>query len=356
MSKLKLKSLLEGYAWERNADGSLPTLADTTAAHARKMQEDYYGNRRPKFGPGSPYNDEPGFGRNTPDRSKIVNTEWDAIVDEYNNKPGFKVETSTKPGLYNASITNTETGDYFEVTFKRQNWTYYAKIGGKGMMFVDKPNADAQTQLIDKFNEVCGNVTEAVDQEEADRRWNDPIRMGMRDISKPATTKSAKAPRNFYREKLTALEAQRKQLEFDMEQEAEPEGGPIADYYGDALNHIDQQIDSIRKKMNTNEVSESETEPRWQDSDGDGKWYEPEDVNEAAYKNSTNNELASHIGQLKSEIKAEKDPKKLDLLRQDLKDCEAELKSRKQNEGLTPRDLDLIAKFKKNLNESATRY
>ena len=31
---MKLKNiLLEGYAWERRADGSLPTLSDTTAAH-----------------------------------------------------------------------------------------------------------------------------------------------------------------------------------------------------------------------------------------------------------------------------------------------------------------------------------
>ena len=30
---MKLKQLLEGYAWERKADGSLPTLSDTTAAH-----------------------------------------------------------------------------------------------------------------------------------------------------------------------------------------------------------------------------------------------------------------------------------------------------------------------------------
>lgn len=30
---LKLKSLLEGYAWERRADGSLPTLKDAIAVH-----------------------------------------------------------------------------------------------------------------------------------------------------------------------------------------------------------------------------------------------------------------------------------------------------------------------------------
>ena len=29
----KLKQLLEGYAWERRADGSLPTLSDVTTIH-----------------------------------------------------------------------------------------------------------------------------------------------------------------------------------------------------------------------------------------------------------------------------------------------------------------------------------
>jgi hypothetical protein len=100
---------------------------------------------------------------------------------------------------------------------------------------------------------------EAVSQEEADKRWNDPIQMGMRNISKPATSNSTKAPSNFYREKLTALKAQRKQIEFDMEQEAEPEGGPIAEYYGEALQSVDDQIDAITQKMNTNESIEEAT-------------------------------------------------------------------------------------------------
>lgn len=36
---MKLKSLLEGYAWERKADGSLPTLADAAATHAKNIEE-----------------------------------------------------------------------------------------------------------------------------------------------------------------------------------------------------------------------------------------------------------------------------------------------------------------------------
>ena len=36
---LKLKALLEGHAWERKADGSLPTLQDAIAVHAAKLTE-----------------------------------------------------------------------------------------------------------------------------------------------------------------------------------------------------------------------------------------------------------------------------------------------------------------------------
>jgi hypothetical protein len=36
---LKLKALLEGYAWERKADGSLPTLRDAIATHRTNLSE-----------------------------------------------------------------------------------------------------------------------------------------------------------------------------------------------------------------------------------------------------------------------------------------------------------------------------
>jgi len=39
MSKIKLKSLLEGQSWERKADGSLPTLADAIKTHQANLNE-----------------------------------------------------------------------------------------------------------------------------------------------------------------------------------------------------------------------------------------------------------------------------------------------------------------------------
>ena len=51
--------------------------------------------------------------------------------------------------------------------------------------------------------------------------------------------------------KIAFLEKEREQLMRDMEQEAEPEGGPIADEYGRKLNRIDQSIAKLkgRKEM-----------------------------------------------------------------------------------------------------------
>ena len=48
-----------------------------------------------------------------------------------------------------------------------------------------------------------------------------------------------------------------------------------------------------------------------------------------SYTDATNNELASYIGTLQNEIGAEKDPKKLAMLKQDLKDIKLELEKRK---------------------------
>jgi len=48
---------------------------------------------------------------------------------------------------------------------------------------------------------------------------------------------------------IEGLEAKREQLMMDMEEEAEPEGGPIADEYGAELNRIDKFIGEKRKAI-----------------------------------------------------------------------------------------------------------
>jgi hypothetical protein len=96
-------------------------------------------------------------------------------------------------------------------------------------------------------------LTPNTKMEEADMDINDPVLMKARaaafqrtqpklEIPKPVKTINPdyKAVKNA--DKIRALKKQRAQLMIDMEQEAEPEGGPIANRYGALLNKIDQAI------------------------------------------------------------------------------------------------------------------
>jgi hypothetical protein len=206
---IKLKNILaEGFAWERKANGSLPTLADTTAAYEAKMREQAELNMP--------------FNGGTED-----------VEDEVEHEE--EVDESAKPDYIDADGDGDE-----EESMKKA--------------FKDKK---AKNESINELSD-----------EEIDARWNTPQQRWQRQFNTsqmatdtkssnmPNSSKSSeKAPSDFYREKLAALKAQRKQIEFDMEQEAEPEGGPVADYYGEALQHIDDQIDSIKDKMHKNESS-----------------------------------------------------------------------------------------------------
>jgi hypothetical protein len=99
---------------------------------------------------------------------------------------------------------------------------------------------------IQKIKEFFSKSLEEVD-------INDPILMKaraaayQRTLPKPKPIKTInpdyKAIKNA--DKIKALKMQRAQLMRDMEQEAEPEGGPIADRYGRELNKIDQAISML---------------------------------------------------------------------------------------------------------------
>jgi len=84
---------------------------------------------------------------------------------------------------------------------------------------------------------------------------NDPVLMKARAAKmkanqpKKSINPNYKAVKNA--SKIAFLKKEREQLMRDMEQEAEPEGGPIADEYGDKLNKIDAAIAKLsgRKEM-----------------------------------------------------------------------------------------------------------
>ena len=91
----------------------------------------------------------------------------------------------------------------------------------------------------------------------AEMDMNDPVMMRMRAAKMkasqptPEKTTNPNYPSNKNAAKLAFLKKERAQLMRDMEQEAEPEGGPIADEYGSKLNRIDAAIAKLegRKEM-----------------------------------------------------------------------------------------------------------
>jgi len=100
----------------------------------------------------------------------------------------------------------------------------------------------------------------SIDDELQEMDMNDPVLMKTRAAKNRAAqakhpdTKFAVGKQNNIERaaKIKDLERKRDQVMRDMEQEAEPEGGPIADKYGTVLNKIDQVLLKLRGPKNVN--------------------------------------------------------------------------------------------------------
>jgi hypothetical protein len=88
---------------------------------------------------------------------------------------------------------------------------------------------------------------------------NDPILMKLR-AKKDLPTKISNTPIQSSASKsyIDSLLKKRAEIMRDMEQEAEPEGGPIADMYGDQLDKIDRQLAKLRESTITSSANQDE--------------------------------------------------------------------------------------------------
>lgn len=117
---------------------------------------------------------------------------------------------------------------------------------------LEKVGAAMDLELVsyEKSSNVVVAVYEAKD-------FNDPILMKLRaaqmkrDAKKSGPTKKEMSPANA--KKLAKLQDERAQLMRDMEQEAEMEGGKVADMYGDKLNKIDKEISKLQESVEVDE-------------------------------------------------------------------------------------------------------
>ena len=165
---------------------------------------------------------------------------------------------------------NIKVGDMVKVdgggTYKRVEGT----VGGyPAFVRVENGKEGKQKTGLVGFVKIT-KVEEAIDV-------NDPVLMKMRsalskskELSKRKTDNISGDPNDrFFKKnmdrlkKLDALKKKRAQIMRDMEQEAEPEGGPIADKYGDMLNKIDKAIDLLSPQKKGDEyMSKDEIERR----------------------------------------------------------------------------------------------
>mgnify|MGYP003624611510 CR=1 FL=1 len=103
---------------------------------------------------------------------------------------------------------------------------------------------------------------------------NDPVMMRAR-ASQMKADKEAKRKANridgneamYLRGEIADLKDEIKQIYIDMEQEAEPEGGSIADMYGDLLNKAEAKLADMQSKLDDYDMNEYSSEGEGGDED-----------------------------------------------------------------------------------------
>lgn len=202
----------------------------------------YGGNRtRSKFYKGSIHNDEPfDFRDDKPARVNTpVSSKWDALMDRVNSDPRFKTETDGET----YQITDTRGRNLIWQLYRSKSGLSWKGIGRASSEHPHPRQFNDVDALIKNFYEVTGlqpdsAVIESVITEEEYKVAGRPVT-----LIKHGTEDQTKWEVKF-------------------------ENGAVKQY-ADVISLI-----KPRPKLQ---------EPRWQDNDGDGKWYEKgDDVKESA--------------------------------------------------------------------------
>ena len=149
-------------------------------------------------------------------------------VANWAEKSGKKIRGGTAIG---------KNYDTLILDLSHQDSAIYINIPEETVELYGEPVFDAKS-----FAKVLASQSSDENLSEIDR--NDPNLMAMRakkDAPKPKSHKP-----NLNQSKIKMLLKKKAEVERDMEQEAEPEGGPIADKYGDTLNRIHKAIAKLK--------------------------------------------------------------------------------------------------------------
>jgi hypothetical protein len=197
--------------------------------------------------------------------------DFDVLVTALEDSLGIEIERSLRSGKYNG-----REGHYLR-TPDVGTWTENAKEAITRAL--DKASAKAQDHTFefagvsdyelepgerswDASIEFFANKEESINEMDI----NDPVLMGMRASKQsmdtdPTSTIDYDEALSLRQLKAELLD-QHKQLFRDMEQEAEPEGGPIADRYGAELEALENRIYKIGKQLMDYDMNESLNEDK----------------------------------------------------------------------------------------------
>jgi hypothetical protein len=225
---MKLKTLLEGFAWERKEGKPLPTMAEVQAEYEKKLQEDAQNEAYGSFG--GRRNKAADEYRPSYKAASGAPEGWDELMDKVNNDPKYKVYSDTVVKL----ISNLETDVTYRIRWNGAEQEWEGKDPEtREIIPVEDLIAMAQ-------EEILGMQKESVITEEEYKVAGRPVT-----LIKNGTEDQTKWEVKF-------------------------QNGDIKQY-ADVMSLI-----KPRPKLQ---------DPRWQDNDGDGKWYEKgDDVKESVLK------------------------------------------------------------------------
>ena len=193
--------------------------------------------------------------------------DFDILVTTLEDSLGIEIERNLRSGTYNGReghyLRTPDVGTWTEnakesiskaldkASAKAQDHTFeYSGISD----YEVEPGERTWDASIEFFADLKGESVNEMDD-------NDPVLMMMR-ANKPSQDTDTTSGID-YDEALSLrimkreLEKEIDQLWMDMEQEAEPEGGPIADRYGDEIGSLEDRIYGISKQLRDYDMNES---------------------------------------------------------------------------------------------------
>jgi len=168
-------------------------------------------------------------------------------VLDYESQPSIPYhETLQDDGFYLFTFPEAGNEDDFR--------NIVLKLRGEGIRVI---GADAQLTEREIMK-----LVDLVPLKEMD--MNDPVMMRTR-AAKMKADKEAKRKANridgneamYLRGEIADLKDEIKQIYIDMEQEAEPEGGPVADMYGNLLNKAEAKLANMQRKLDDYDMNEN---------------------------------------------------------------------------------------------------